>query len=290
MSMSNLVNSLVCAALVTVGIPLLAYAAPPVPQGLEGPLNRLLQAGNHWLTNPSPAEMAEAQHAFSAAASELASRIDPDTAQKMRAAEGESIEAKLATIILDRNLRPEIYDEIERTYFIRVAKPTSRAPTAPPVLPQHATENYRLAWEFFLLRPAGGLAFKSDLRAMEALAQVNNPASILALLHCYQLTTRQGIPSRRVDTQQSWLFNALSRFQNRAGLKALLECTSLSQNQQSHEGASKSHWDAERALREVLSGKYGNRERWQEVVAALPKSLLPMDQAQLLENAIRRQQ
>ncbi len=282
-------NSLVCVAWIALGVPLLAHAAPPVPQPLEPALSPVLQADNRWLANSTPSEAAQAQRAFSEAVSELASRLDPDTAQKLRAAESESLEAKFATIALDRSQRPGVYDEIERTYFLRVAKPTSPAPTARPVLSKHATENYRLAWEFFLLRPAGGVAFKSDLRAMEALTEISNPASILTLVHCYQITTLEGIPSRRVDTHQAWLFNALSRFRTREGLKALLDCTSFSKSQQSHEGQRKSGWDAEKALRGVLSGKYGHSERWQEIIAALPKSFLPAEQAQLLENVTRRQ-
>jgi hypothetical protein len=243
-------------------------------------------------TGETPAERARkldaAGRAFAEVLAALAARLDEPLAARLLAAEGRNTETKLAAVALDRKARPAIYAEIERNYVETMLPfPRPRATTTPLLQDRHASDAYRLAWEFVLLRPSAGGTTQVSERALEALAKIRNDASIPTLVHLYRMTCRQGIPLRQVDTFQTRLLKAMSAFRSERGLRAMLECASLSNRQKEMPGAGETAWDAERFVRDTLAGRFGEKDRWQKLAAALPKEGLTVEESRLLESALR---
>jgi hypothetical protein len=254
------------------GLTNLAYAPPVAGETPAERANKLRDAGR----------------AFAETLGGLAAQLDEALAGRLSAAEGRDIEAKLAAIALDRARRPAVYAEIERDYVeATLPFPRPRATTTPWLRDVHATEAYRLAWEFVLLRPSAKGTSQVGERALEALGKIRNDATIPTLLHLYGMTAQEGIPLQQVDTTQTRLLKTLSAFRSERGLRAMLECAALSKHQKGMKGAGESSWDAERFVRETLAGKFGDKDEWRKLVSALPKEGLTVEERRLLEEAAR---
>jgi hypothetical protein len=238
----------------------------------------------------TPAEQAgrvrDAARAFAGALDALAKELREPLAGRLSAAEGHDIEMKLAAIALDRRARPAIYAEIERDYVkATLPFPRPRATTTPWLLPAHATEPYRLAWEFMVLRPMAKGTSQVGERALSALKTIRNDASVPTLLHIYRLTCSEGIPLSQVATTQTHLLATMSAFRSQRGLRALLECASMSRRRKEMKEAGESAWDADRFVRDTLAGSFGNKEEWRKLASDLPREGLSHEDRRLLEQA-----
>src|SRR5262249_35854502 len=146
----------------------------------------------------------ESSRAFTEALDGLAARLDGPLAARVVAAEGGDVESKLAAIALDRKARPDRYGEIERGYVeATIPYPRPRGTTTPRLSNAHATEAYRLPWEFVLLRPPGDASSQAWERALKALELIRNDASTPTLTRLYRATCRDGITTGQVDTIQT---------------------------------------------------------------------------------------
>jgi hypothetical protein len=168
-----------------------------------------------------------AGRAFDSALEKLAGEVGTNRASQVLANERRDIQSKLLAIALDRQQRPEVYLEINNRYIDRYAmyRPERRFIRSPNFEPIHVNEKYRLAWEYFLLRPPlkDTLALY-DLRAIQALSDINNEASVVTLLYCFEVTLPAGkINVDRVKSRQSWILNAIIWYPTEQGLKALLK-------------------------------------------------------------------
>jgi hypothetical protein len=90
------------------------------------------------------------------------------------ASETVSMQHKLLAIAAYRHLRPDLFTEVT-TYYS--PSTTARAMVVPDLDHDHATESYRLVWEYHLLAPRSWFAEQSA----QALGLIANPASILTL-------------------------------------------------------------------------------------------------------------
>jgi hypothetical protein len=97
----------------------------------------------------------------------------------MRSDETKSLENKLAVIALDREERPELYQEIWAQYGHRE---DTQSGSPPPVLQKHATGAYRLAWEYYLLAPVQTISPGYWQRATEAVGRIGDARSCLTLM------------------------------------------------------------------------------------------------------------
>lgn len=139
------------------------------------------------------------------------------------------LSAKLITLAADRKLRPEVYKEIDDLYINaheqKQAQKYHRAILAPVVKAGHATEKYRLAWEYFLLRPpVREVIGLYDLRAIEALAAITSEQSLLTLTEHFRTYTSPR--ASREDNQKRALL-AVAQFQSDKGIDALLKAISI---------------------------------------------------------------
>ena len=137
--------------------------------------------------------------------------------------EAASIEAKLAAIAADRRDRPSFYDEILRTYVsppLPIVQPRVLRPRH--LDPAHATEDYRLPWEFFLLMPdVRGLgAYKT--RATEAIGAIASQSSALTLLRVVEVNTDPAARPEWVYREQEEALGALARMPGRVAARTLV--------------------------------------------------------------------
>ncbi|MUH35799.1 hypothetical protein D9O36_08110 [Zobellia amurskyensis] len=163
-----------------------------------------------------------------------------------------TLDNKLLAIAQYLKRFPERFQEIKNTYILGVDDYRFRVPSSPQVSAAHASEDYRLVWEYYLLKPytnQGSNLYKQ--RINEALARINNPKSLFALQHAYAKTS--GAPSRYIGTlvaQKTLMINTLARMPSEASLSTMLEVVSSDLTTSKDSIA---YWDANKYLKEVLS-------------------------------------
>jgi hypothetical protein len=259
-----------------------------LPPNLRQFADQILQAADKYHLQLERGELSDTERVFTQAVDRLGGELDEEIVRRFQPWEGRNIESKLVAIAWDKSQNASLYEEIEREYILKFdAK--QHVPMSQALRESHATEKYRLVWEYYLLRPPTKppTAFKYDLRAMEALQRIHNKNSVLTLLHCYRMSSQKGVSSRTASTRQAWLFQALSEFRDEQGLRALIECVLLSKQQQSQENSTESSFNAERAFFRLLGGEFGHGEEWRAIASALPKDGLSQEQLQLLQNVLQ---
>jgi hypothetical protein len=245
--------------------------------------------------------------AFSNAMQLLANQIDDRLAEKMKANEGTTITAKLATIALDRQKRPEVYEEIKETYITPHLNPRLHALLSPPLRSSiHAIEKYRMAWEYYLLSPLPDEAVElADLRPIDALGHIASDASIVAILARYHMVGRQFGPDSKdsrdyIQRTYRRLTSSLQQIGSEKALHAMLEMLSFSKEAMrtspgdwttwDYKSGGSTTWDPEQDLLRTLtySGNLAKREKWRKVIEAFPRDNLPPDQRALLEKVLEK--
>jgi hypothetical protein len=160
--------------------------------------------------------MDEAARDFEAGLTDAAEQMTSEERERALANEAASIGDKLAAIAVDRRRRPEVYDEILRAYVAPDRSPIQpRVLRTPGLRPEHASETYRLAWEFSLLMPAS----PAKHRSAEALGAIGNPASAITLVHAAKVGAREGI------------LEALARMPSRPAGEGALEVLAIATEQ-----------------------------------------------------------
>lgn len=132
----------------------------------------------------------------------IADSMTPAAAAQAIAHESDSIEAKLAAIAADRKARPAVYAEIFGTY-VAPSELLSQSGRPPAPSRAHATEPFRLAWEYVLLRPrSSDTAARYEDGAADAVGQIGNPKSIVTLVHLVRVSTQPGARIDFAETRQ----------------------------------------------------------------------------------------
>ena len=187
---------------------------------------------------------------------QLAAQMTPDLARQLAPLEGTNIRAKLALIAWDRRQNPEIYKELNALYLRSVGgMPGARAQHAPVPRPEHLSEKYRLAWEYLLLEPISGQPSELwNLRALQALGEINNSASLLTLRQILASTTAPGM---RCDQNRDWqqtLLGEMAVWRSPKALQALLDSMTLIQKQQAQAVKGDETWDVAKEVRGEWTG------------------------------------
>ena len=278
----------------------LVLAQPDNPsEGTQGPLDHALTAlheayvfGAH-----QPTLIGKCGEAFDQALASIASPADQPLAGRPMVAEGPSIDTKLRAIAAHRRAQPELYTEIERIYILGVDNPRRRAPRSPRVATHHATEPYRLAWEYFLLRPPPHNASSyHDHRISQTLIKIGNPSSLLTLCHAYRVTTEEGIRmTRRLENRQRLLLATIGQFPTRAGLDGMADCLAWSSKQaqrgqrsQRRPGQFTPPWDPKAFALRLLTDQenYGTRAAWQRTLTSYPPTQHSPSTSNVLQKAL----
>jgi hypothetical protein len=204
------------------------------------------------------------------------SALGSETARRLAGFEGRSIEAKLIAIARDRMLRPDTYQELVSIY-VDVPKDTgSIAPGAPRLRSEHMTEDYRLAWEYFLLRPPAETdPDRFPERVVAALAAIGNPVSLPAIEAAVAAATQADVPLEpRLALRQRGLVAALSAFPTDEGVDVLGRVVGMLQAAQERGGAAVSEplrgtvlFDPTSVFVRDLNAVPGQQVLWQAAIA-----------------------
>ena len=233
---------------------------------------------------------------FAATMDALGGLMTPDMARQCSLREGNDPDAKLALIAWDRRQHPEIYQELEDRYLHHVSgSPLSHVRNSPHVLPEHATEKYRLAWEYLMIAPSTGSAPQSNIRIARAIEKINDEASFTTYRLAFAISSDPNLtdPEYSQSQQEDWL-DSLGSFQNIAGLRAILDCLDMAQNQralQKQAAHQEDLWNLPQFVREeVIARMYHPAEnaRWKALIAALPQASLAPQQAAFLHTVLAR--
>ena len=162
----------------------------------------------------------------------LADLITPELLQAARDKQGEFLDAKLVVLADALTREPARFDEIQRYYITDGGKNAlyersgGKRPEflpivvfAPMLRPEHATAEYRLAWEFFTLMSwiRGAPSGFSDLTET-ALVKIGDPRSVPVIEYRYSAAATDP----RMDPNR---FNRLLlEFPSETALRALLIC------------------------------------------------------------------
>lgn len=221
--------------------------------------------------------------AFDAALDEMAKLASADLVAQARAQEYRSEAAKLLLIAADRRDAPDRYDTLRERYLTAVAEPAARAPAAPPLSAAQATEAYRLAWEYWLLRPTlAGQAPQANQRMVDALVAIDNPASVQAVMMAVEASASdKAFPGRARAFRQHDLLQILGRMPGENSLQALMRSVALINSQPASltnekSGAPMAQPDylnaatyAERLLTDAEH--FGTASRWRAVLNRVPE-------------------
>lgn len=149
-----------------------------------------------------------------------AARMSPESRERARRQEGPGILDRLATLAVDRQERPQVYEELIGAYAFHQRR---IAPRVESPLGEHCTEAYRLVWEWILLKPvASAEELPLDTAAAEALGTIGNRASIVTLEHALAVARKGKGDRRRVAARRGKLVGALLAFPDPRGARALL--------------------------------------------------------------------
>jgi hypothetical protein len=187
---------------------------------------------------------------FDRTLADLARRITPDTAVRIAADEGKDERAKFVAIALDQSAHPERYEELRRVYVDIRADSRRVAPGSPNLLGKHLSKDYRLAWEYFLLRPpAGDYPDRFESRIIGAVAAIGDSASLPAIDSAIDATVQPGILlGSRLAIRQRGLLAALTAFPTVQGADSLGRAMEKVKDAQSRVSSSSAHVSVRRAM------------------------------------------
>ena len=209
----------------------------------------------------------------------------------------ESPEAEVVRIARDRAARPELFSEIENEYT-RVDNPMRHAPRARGARPEHLSANYRLAWEYMLLRSSfifGAPGYGN--RALDALSAIHDDASLPLIVDGFKRECarfRDRGEGYRHDVSvggqgpEKDLF-ALERFVSVRGLDALIECADASEEAQKGIVAEPAFWvDAIEIVRRILRPRRPSAESaaWQKVIEEYERTSTKRDRVERLRRIL----
>jgi len=224
---------------------------------------------------------------FRAALDELFNRLAADQLERLRAVEGEDLRAKLAVIAWDRRERIDLYELIEDTYVRMRRDPGGgQIKPPPPLVADHVTETFRLVWEHYLLTPMPeGASPMYVPRVMHALSVIHHDASVLALVHCFELSCTAGMPPKEVPGLQRRILHTLDQFRTAAAARGLLSCAERAAARGTASGGDAA-WNVENYVYGRFVDESAATAGWHPILRSLDRSGLTDRQKALLDRAL----
>jgi len=208
----NQMNKMICAAIGILIASLTSGAQaqmPEIPANLKQMVSQALQA-SETATMGKYNQQTSAQQKYEATMAQIADTVDPELAGKLKAYEGESVEAKIITIAVHKKQNPEMHKKINEVYF--TSYPTERIVyRAPPLAGEFREEKYRLAWEYYILACAiENRPELSDRKPIDAVGTIGNSKSIILLETALNQVINQSLLSdSKIKTRMRMLFSAM---------------------------------------------------------------------------------
>lgn len=178
------------------------------------------------------------------------------------------IQDKLHAMALYKKQHPELFDEIASTYIYGVNNPGFRAPSSPQLEAKHILPDYRLVWEYFLLKPVSGkAAAQYDQRIRQALSLLNDPRSVSTVESVYKNTLQESseqLPS--IISKRKLLLLTLAEMPSSQSLKTLVKLATLDKTSQIKGIEEK--WNSEEYIKKLLTGyqPLKTKQSWDDLI------------------------
>ncbi|MCB1356227.1 MAG: hypothetical protein KDK53_06920 [Maritimibacter sp.] len=132
---------------------------------------------------------------------------------------------RLALLALDHERDPKRLGVLIDRYWQGLVGSDNRRAQAPPVIDAHLAKEFRLAWEYALLRPAApGSSPDHEQRAWSAITWYEDPASRVTARIAFEATTGRGTPaSRDLARRQRLFLRIIGAVPSEAALRALAD-------------------------------------------------------------------
>jgi hypothetical protein len=230
-----------------------------------------------------------AEDELDAALDRMGRNLTEEMVGRLRPHESENIETKLLLIAWDRRQHPKRYETLRRAYAARVE---DDRPFVPALRAAHATELYRLAWEYTLLHPhlERGLAFHGST-ALEALEQLGNDASLVTLSYYFRGTCIGDDENQQFGKRLVGTMRAIRAKPSAPRLRLLLDCVSLYRRQlAAHRVLEKGVEPPEAVIFALTSPKlYGEKAvEWRKVMESYPREMLSEEHRHWVDEALRK--
>jgi hypothetical protein len=169
--------------------------------------------------------------AFGDALKDVGASLTPAIVKAAKDKEGDDMNAKLIVLAHAYSQDRAPFDELYK-YYVTDGLKNSRAErgetsqflskvySAPTIRPEHATERFRLAWEFYMFHSVilGTPRENFSKRVEQALVQIGNPRSIQTIAFRFN----QAAGDSR--TEAAHFIRLLLQFPSKAAVPALLDC------------------------------------------------------------------
>lgn len=171
----------------------------------------------------------------------------------------ETLDRKILAIAKHLAQNPAFFTEIRQKYIFGIDNIKLISPGSPPLLNQHITEPYRLVWEYFLLKPpASGMSARYETRIADAIAGINNPASLIALEKLYSNSTKTVIPlDYPLVYKQQTILLTIGRMPSEQGIMSLVRI--LNMKVQASDSVKKIKWEPREFVKGMFAGKQNLR-------------------------------
>jgi hypothetical protein len=192
---------------------------------------------------------------------------------------------KILAIADYKALHPELFTEIESRYIYKLDTLIFRAPRSPYLNTEHIAENYRMVWEYYLLKPPGAKILPHyDYRATEALSKINNPASLIIFESVYRYSTKTKIPLEYpVIHKQQLLLSDLVMMPSESGLNTMLRMLAI-KNPEPYPNRN-IVWQPEQFVKDIFSGQnyLKTESQWKEVIRKIDVSKLDLNSKKMMD-------
>lgn len=278
----------------------LMAAIPEIPSDIEVLSKDALQQVGYWEPLPSLAEHERYDNRisiFHADMDKLAELMNEDLAGQLASIEGDSVEAKIATLAYQRKLHRDLFDEIESTYCALPKDYKSRIVfkghgeaygwPAPKVQSKHLDPAYRHALEYCLLKYENYYV-KQDYsgdRLASALTSLGDERSLIVWEFLYERV----VPAQKVQLSREaeGYCQAIWYFPGARGVDALLKFHELSKTGRSDlVDWRKFETPADYFVYLYGKGSAEQKEKWKAAIGSYDQSGLTKEQRNLLKGIV----
>jgi hypothetical protein len=198
-----------------------------------------------------------------------------------------TIEQKIVAIAADRKQEAERYAEIQRVYNDRLAallpyKQENASPIVilpPDVKPEHTAAEYRLPWEYALLKPGStNFMHRFEDRAFTALVTIKDERSLTTFAYLWEsLRTAPALDPETLERRTTPILSCMVTFPGERGLISILRSLEIASRE-----TDRLKSPVEASLKNILvfSGRKGNQEQWQSAIEAFTSKTNTLSQSQ----------
>jgi hypothetical protein len=261
------------------GNPSMPASGSFLPKDVAVTVSKLLALSQQELSRPPlavprsrPSIARETHLEFLGLLSVLNKQVDHELARKVAESSTVGIDCNLIAIARDYSKHPKHYEQLAEHYRMADPRPRGLHPEAPEA--NHATEEYRPAWELLLLSPCSQECRFARPVFFQTIGTIGNDASIPLLVYLYEqanIDVKHRVQDgRTLDDhsldEQLLVLQTLNSYCDSAALHAMLRCVAMSESIPSPLPKTAGFTMKEWAMRLLQDQKNNNENPWRKVI------------------------